>query len=94
MVISNPHPLATALLGWRAVFTDANGRRVTIPEHAHRHGEYLSAFASAGLVARQCIEPALTREEARARAKAGYADAFEDALTGLPAVIVWEAERR
>gem|GEM_PF-3631377 len=44
-------------------------------------------------MARRLIEPALTPEQARARAKTGHADAFEEALTGVPAVIVWEAER-
>lgn len=44
-------------------------------------------------MARRLIEPALTLAQARARTKAEYADAFEDALTGMPAVSVWEAER-
>lgn len=92
-VISNPHPFATAVLGWRAVFVDARGERSTIPEHAHMPSDYLEAFAEAGLVARRCLEPALTPAQARARARHGNADAFEEALTGMPAVIVWEAER-
>jgi len=93
VVISNLHPFATAVLGWRAVFEDAAGARATIPEHPHMPGDYLAAFAAAGLVARRCEEPCLTRAQARARAKYGNEDAFEDALTGMPAVIVWEAER-
>lgn len=44
-------------------------------------------------MARRLIEPALTRKQARAHARIGYGEAFEDALTGVPAVIVWEAER-
>jgi SAM-dependent methyltransferase len=94
LVISNPHPFATGVLGWQAVFTDAAGARSTIPEHPHLHGDYLDAFEAAGLVARRLIEPELTAEQARARAKGDYVDAFEDALTGIPAVSVWEAERR
>jgi SAM-dependent methyltransferase len=93
LVVSNPHPFATGVLGWRAVFVDDEGARSMIPEHAHLPCDYLEAFAAAGLLARRCFEPALTREQARARAKDGQADAFEDALTGVPAVIVWEAER-
>jgi SAM-dependent methyltransferase len=93
LVISNPHPFATGVLGWRAVFEGDGGARSMIPEHAHMPGAYLGAFAAAGLVARRCLEPTLTSEQARARAKAGHADAFEDALTGVPAVIVWEADR-
>lgn len=93
LILSNPHPFATAILGWRAVFVDADGRRSMIPEYPHLHGEYIAAFAEAGLAVRQCIEPRLSREQARERAKKHRTDAFEDALTGVPAVIVWEVER-
>ena len=93
LVVSNPHPLATGILGWRAVFVDEHGERSMIPEHPHLHGEYIESFHAAGLGIRRCIEPRLSREAARARAKAGHEDAAEDALAGLPAVIVWETER-
>jgi ubiquinone/menaquinone biosynthesis C-methylase UbiE len=93
LIVSNPHPFATAILGWRAVFIDADGQRSMIPEYPHLHGEYIAAFAAAGLAVRQCIEPRLSREQARERAKKHRTGAFEDALTGVPAVIVWEAER-
>ena len=93
LVVSNPHPFATAILGWRAVFVDPEGRRSMIPEHAHLHGDYVAAFRDAGLAVRRCIEPPLSREQARERARRHRTDAFEDALTGVPAVIVWEAER-
>lgn len=94
LVISNPHPFATGILGWRAVFVDADGTRTMIPEYPHLHGEYVAAFGQAGLVVRRLVEPALTREQARARCRGGQPEAFEEALTGVPAVIVWEAERR
>lgn len=93
LIVSNPHPFATAILGWRAVFVDAAGRRSMIPEYPHLHGEYIDAFTEAGLAVRRCVEPRLTREQARERAKKHRTGAFEDALTGVPAVIVWEAER-
>jgi SAM-dependent methyltransferase len=93
LVISNPHPFVTGVLGWRAAFSDDAGARSTIPEHPHLHGAYLAAFSAAGLTARRLIEPALSREDARARSRTGHPDAFEDALAGVPAVIVWEAER-
>lgn len=93
LVVSNPHPFATAILGWRAVFVDTEGRRAMIPEHPHLHGDYVAAFRDAGLAVRRCIEPPLSREQARERARKHRIDAFEDALTGIPAVIVWEAER-
>jgi len=94
IVISNPHPLATGILGWRAVFCDQQGQRLTVPEHPHLHSDYIDAFGAAGLLAHRLLEPGLTREQARARARPGHEDAFEDALTGLPAVIVWEARHR
>jgi hypothetical protein len=64
-----------------------------IPEYPHLHGDYIAAFRGAGLTVRQCLEPPLTSEQARDRAKKHRTDAFEHALTGVPAVIVWEAER-
>jgi SAM-dependent methyltransferase len=94
LIVSNPHPFATAILGWRAVFVDAGGRRSMIPEYPHLHGDYIAAFDAAGLIVRRCIEPRLSGEQAKARAKKHRIDAFEDALTGVPAVIVWEAERQ
>jgi SAM-dependent methyltransferase len=39
---SNPHPFATGVLGWRAVFVDAAGRRSMIPEFPHLHGDYVA----------------------------------------------------
>lgn len=93
LVISNPHPFATGVLGWRAVFTDEDGRRQMIPEYPHLHADYIRAFGAAGLVIRSLFEPPLTAEQARARAKGVHSDAFVAALTGIPAVIVWEAER-
>lgn len=93
LIVSNPHPIATGVLGWRAVFRDEAGRRSMIPEYPHTHGDYVAAFSSAGLTVRRLIEPTLTREQARARAKGNHPDAFEDALAALPAVIVWQVER-
>lgn len=93
LIVSNPHPFATAILGWRAVFVDAGGRRSMIPEYPHLHGDYIAAFGEAGLAVRRCVEPRLSAKQAKARAKKHRTDAFEDALTGVPAVIVWEAER-
>jgi SAM-dependent methyltransferase len=37
LIISNPHPLATAILGWRAVFVGSAGNRSMIPEYPHLH---------------------------------------------------------
>ncbi len=94
LVVSNPHPFATAVLGWRAVFVNSRGERAMIPEYPHLHADYVEALTDAGLSVRRCIEPPLTEGQARARAKKHGTDAFRDALEGIPAVVVWEAERR
>ena len=93
LIVSNPHPFATGILNWRAVFTSDAGDRVEIPEYPHSHGAYISAFAAAGLTVRRLIEPVLTREGARARARLGRQEGFEQALAGIPAIVIWEAER-
>lgn len=67
--------------------------RTTIPEFPHRHADYLEAFAAAGLTARRCLEPGLTPAQAAARSRSAHEPAFAEALTGIPPVIVWEAER-
>ena len=93
LIVSNPHPFATGILNWGAVYTGADGRRIEIPEYPHLHADYVAAFSGAGLVVRRLIEPALTATEARARAKLGREDAYQLALEGIPAVVVWEVEK-
>jgi hypothetical protein len=90
LIISNPHPLATGLLGWRATVRDDGGRTIVIPEYPHSHSAYIETFAAAGLQVRRCIEPVLSAEQAAAEAKAGFTEAFRAALTGFPVVIVWD----
>jgi ubiquinone/menaquinone biosynthesis C-methylase UbiE len=90
LIISNPHPLATGLLGWRATVTDESGHLVVIPEYPHTHGEYLTAFSHGSLRVAGCFEPSLTERQAREEAKAGLDEAFAQALTGFPVVIVWD----
>jgi SAM-dependent methyltransferase len=89
LIISNPHPLATGLLDWRATVTDESGQLVVIPEYPHSHGEYLTAFSDGSLRVDGCYEPSLTERQAREEAKAGLDEAFAQALTGFPVVIVW-----
>ena len=68
LVLSNPHPLVTGVLGWRAVFA-RGGERSMIPEYAHRHSEYVTAFEAAGLRVRRLLEPGLTRAFKPGRAR-------------------------
>lgn len=77
LVLSNPHPFATAVLGARAWCRTQDGQRVEIPEVAHPVGAYLEAFAAAGLAARRCLEPVYGPQDGP--------------VAGLPAAIVWEA---
>jgi Methyltransferase domain len=88
LVVSNPHPFATAILGWRAVFVDSDGRRSMIPEYPHRHSHYITAFSDAGFTVRRCIEPPLSGEQARERRSTGLTPlsarwrAFPPSLSG------------
>jgi ubiquinone/menaquinone biosynthesis C-methylase UbiE len=93
LVVSNPHPVATGLLAWRAAVRDAQGCPAVIPEHAHAVGAYVEAFRAAGLAIERCVEPALTEQRAGEEAKAGLEDAFRAALAGLSVVIVWALRR-
>jgi SAM-dependent methyltransferase len=94
LVVSNPHPLATGLLGRRATVQAADGTLTVIPEYAHGHEAYVDAFAAAGLEVERCIEPALDAAGAAAQAQAGLTELFRAALTGFPVVIVWEVRRQ
>ena len=77
LVLSNPHPFATEVLGARAWCRTPDGERAEIPEFAHPVGAYLEAFAAAGLLARRCLEPVYGEQDGP--------------VAGLPAAIVWEA---
>jgi ubiquinone/menaquinone biosynthesis C-methylase UbiE len=86
LVISNPHPFATAVLGRRAWFRRPDGSRAAIPEYAHLTQDYVAALTAAGLRIEACVEPLLP--------PAADEDGEEAALVaGLPAVIVWAARR-
>jgi SAM-dependent methyltransferase len=57
LVISDPHPFATAVLGARAWATTPDGERIQIPEYAHPLGAYVRAFRDAGLIPSALLEP-------------------------------------
>jgi SAM-dependent methyltransferase len=92
LVVSALHPFQ-ALLGWHAPFADDKGERRFVREHAHTHADYLTAFGSANVQVRQCIEPELTDAEVEAKRRAfrNFPDAALAAYLGLPAVLVWDA---
>jgi SAM-dependent methyltransferase len=94
LIVSVLHPFQ-ALLGWHAPFEDELGQRRFVREHPHTHADYLAAFWSAGLHIRCCIEPELSAAEvpAKRRAFRHLPDATMAAYAGLPAVLVWDAEK-
>jgi hypothetical protein len=79
LVVSNPHPFATEVLGSRAWTTTDNRERVCLPEYPHRLGEYVTAFCAHGLVVTALREPT-------------HSD-HNELLAHEPAVVVWAAER-
>ncbi len=95
VLVSVLHPFQ-ALLGWQAPFEDEAGRRGFVREHPHTHADYLAAFDGAGLEVRHCVEPALSASEviAKRRAFRHVPDATSAAYVGLPAVLVWDVQRR
>jgi SAM-dependent methyltransferase len=86
LVVSNIHPLATALLGWRAWFRRPDGSRAAIPEHPHLASDYVAAFTAAGLRVEACLEPPLPEP-------GGDGDEEARVVAGLPGVVVWAARR-
>ena len=95
LVVSVLHPFQ-AHLGWHAPFRGSDGARGFVREHPHTHSEYLAAFDAAGLALRGCDEPVMTAAQApsKRRAYAAVPDATVQAYAGLPAVLVWDVERR
>jgi SAM-dependent methyltransferase len=94
LVVSVIHPFQ-AHLGWHALFADTHGHRAFIREHAHTHADYMSAFGSAGMRVRACLEPELAAEHVRGKRRAvrHIPDATMAAYVGLPGVLVWDLER-
>lgn len=94
LIVSVLHPLQ-ALLGWHAPFEGELGERRFVREHPHTHANYLNAFNAAGLQVRHCSEPELSAAEivAKRRAFRHVPDATVAAYLGLPAVLIWDAEK-
>jgi SAM-dependent methyltransferase len=96
MIVSAPHPYVTGVLGWRAPLFDAEGNGWEMPEYYNTHQRYIEAFVGAGLSVRQCIEPRLSAAQAKwnpAGLPTAEDAALEQALTGQPAVFVWDLVR-
>lgn len=94
LIVSVIHPQLVAL-GGAALFTRAGGEPAFIREAPHLHGDYLAAFAAAGLGVSRCVEPVWVPETAAmvGKAAARIPQALEAALVGLPCVLIWDLER-
>ena len=91
VVLSDLHPIMS-FIGGQAAFRAADGSMAFVREYPHTYGEYLRAFAAAGLEVRGCIEPCFDDISA---AMQGFAhrfipDAAIAAYRGLPGALVWD----
>jgi SAM-dependent methyltransferase len=95
LVLSDVHPVLSAL-GVAAYFEAAGGFRGFVRNHRHLHGEYLDAFAGAGLAVRRCLEPRMGPAEVGMQplAMRFAPEAAAAAYLGLPAALVWDLVRR
>ena len=94
LVVSALHPVLVAL-GWHAPYETPDGPCGFVREHDHRHGDYLRAFARAGLRVDDCAEPRFTEGAlpSKRRAMQHIPEATRLAYEGLPAVLVWMLTR-
>jgi SAM-dependent methyltransferase len=95
VVLSDLHP-AMSVAGGQALFEAADGSLAFVREHVHLHGEYLDAFADAGLDVVRCVEPRFGPEEAGMQGMAAQfiPEATRAAFVGLPGALIWQLRRR
>jgi ubiquinone/menaquinone biosynthesis C-methylase UbiE len=94
VMISDVHPLFTAL-GGQAAYRVGDERAGYVVSFVHWPSVYLRAFRDAGLRVDDCHELLYRREEVDLWAGRTTLDPdmVEEALVGLPAVLVWELAR-
>jgi SAM-dependent methyltransferase len=94
LVISDIHPVLSAL-GAAAFFRAADGSAGFVRNHRHVHGEYLDAFAQAGLDVRRCLEPRIGPDEVGFQPIVArrVPEAAGAAYLGLPGALVWDLVR-
>ena len=93
-VLSDMHPFVTETSGSAAFPEEDITKGVPfVVNLTHHVSEYLSAFASAGLTMRDCIEPTFTEETVQGVPAYGlYPDAVQQAFVGLPWLLIWRLE--
>ncbi|HYU38320.1 MAG TPA: class I SAM-dependent methyltransferase [Acidimicrobiia bacterium] len=94
VVLSDLHP-AMSVAGGQALFEGADRSLAFVREHVHLHGEYLEAFADAGLDVVRCLEPRFGPEEAGMQGMAAQfiPEATRAAFVGLPGALIWQLRR-
>ena len=96
LVLSDLHPMILTL-GGSALYQGADGRMGRVAGWVHRHEDYVTAFAAAGLEVLACVEPLWGEEELPMLAGPFFAlapDALRAAFVGLPGALVWAVRRR
>lgn len=92
LVLTDPHPIAGSILS-QAFFPTDDGGLAFVRNHPHRLGQYLDAFAGAGLRLRRCHEPPWIQVYSAGFAQRYIPEALSQALAGIPFAIVWELEK-
>ncbi|MEO3973682.1 class I SAM-dependent methyltransferase [Streptomyces sp. CAU 1734] len=90
VIVTDMHPFVIALQG-QCVFVEGGDRLAFVRNHVHLAGDYIAAFAAAGLTVRACVEPVFNGRLAPGGYEEFIADAARAAWDGLPIVVVWEA---
>ncbi|GGU54915.1 hypothetical protein GCM10010211_19500 [Streptomyces albospinus] len=92
LIISDLHPMMVLLQG-QAPFVSGPGRLAFVRNHVHLTGQYLTAFADAGLVVTSCTEPLFNGQLPPSGFEEQVAEAARAAWDGIPSVVVWELEK-
>jgi SAM-dependent methyltransferase len=94
VVLSDLHPVPRTV-GGAAYFQDADGAAGVVKGYGHFHGDYFRAFDQAGLVVRQCLEPAFGPDEVSMQSLAStfIPEAVKAAYLGMPTALVWDLVR-
>jgi SAM-dependent methyltransferase len=100
LLISDIHPLAVALGGHAAYSdSDSDDRLGVIRNYLHQHSDYLRVFRALGLEVEACLEPVWTDGElaimrnARVPERTYLRDLADEAVKGLPIVLIWKLRK-
>jgi SAM-dependent methyltransferase len=95
LVFTDVHPFYTAIRT-QAFFNADDGVTPFVRNYAHNIGDYLRAFAAAGLDVVHCIEPVPAIGEGPMRSLVGTLRpaAAQSAYEGIPTAIIWHLRKR